>query len=776
MTNVLTKILKINIYLLIFLLPNFFLPFSLEVYGFNKQYLLFFLISSAFLVWMARMIICDKEIKFRRTPLDIPVLVFMFFSVLSTVFSVDKVSSLFGFYGRFSDNLVVILSLGIFYFLITNNTQINTEKTTEKHKLSISGMIRMFLWSVFFILIFSYFSIFGIWQMLSKFIAGFQPLGRMFNPIGGGLEGLAMFLAIAVVLLIGLLLQAQNVKSKVQKFSIVSLLLASIVLLIIIDFTAAWVVLSIVLFLFLIFAFWSRIFQERVNWLLIPIFLFIISIFFIFFQISNYKLQISGSNILDHQREILLDQKTTWRVSWEAIKHYPVLGSGIGTFALDFSKFKPQSFNQTDLWQRRFDKGGNQIAEYLSTMGILGFLSWLVMVGMFLLVSWLFLQMKVVKIKTQSEKTQSTINNYQSPLFFTFLTLFLIQFVYYNNTTLAFIFWLVLGLLVVSWGSPTGGAVKEKNISFRNFPEAGLIFNIVLILVSLIILGSWFFAGRFYLADVNFREGILFGKIENLEKAVSLNQLRANYRIILSRNYFIGALDELKKPIEEQNTQKIQTYFFKSIDEAKKAVVLSPNWVVTSENLGMIYRDIQSLVQGANQFAIDSFQKAGELEPINPVFPTEIGKLLLGEGKTEEARKEIEKALELKPDYIDAKIQLAIIIEQEGNFQEAINKLESLVTENPQSVEAIFQLGRVYYNNNQTDKAISLFQQALSLFPNHSNSLYTLGLAYQKEGKIAEALKMFERVLELNPGNQDVIAKIEQLKGPTPSPSPTPTP
>ena len=769
MTNILTKISKINIYLLVFLLPIFFLPFSVEAYEFNKQYLLFFLVSLGFLVWMGRMIICDKEIKFRRTPLDIPVLIFMFFSILSTVFSIDKISSLLGFYGRFSDNLISVLSLGVLYFLITNNTRINpegkpsasygagTDKNTDERVLNISGMLKAFLWSVFFVLLFSYFSIFGVWQILSKLASGFQVLGRMFNPIGGSLEALAMFLVVATVLLVGLLLKSER---GLRRGILGFLLLASIILLIIIDFTATWLVLSLVLLLFLIFAFWSRIFRERVNWLLIPIFLFIISIIFIFFQVSNYKLQVSGLNILDHQKEILLDQKTTWRVGWEVIKHYPVLGSGIGTFALDFSKFKPQNFNQTDFWQIRFDKGANQIAEYVSTMGILGFLSWLVIVGMFLLVSWLFLQVKIAKIKTQSEKEQSTIDNYQFPLFFTFLALFLSQFVYYQNTALAFIFWLVLGLSVVSWQKP----IKEKIISFKDFPEIGLVVNMALILLLLIILGSWFFGVRIYLADVNFKEGISLNKIENLEKAVSLNQLRANYRIILSRSYFTEALNELQNPAEKQNTPKIQTYFSKSIDEVKKAVVSSPNWVVTSENLGIIYRDIQGLVQGASQFAIDSFSKASELEPTNPVFPTEIGKLLLQGGKTGEARKEIEKALQSKPDYLDAKIQSAIILEQEGNFQEAINKLEALIAENPRSVETIFQLGRVYYNNNQTDKAISLFQQAISLFPNHSNSLYALGVAYQKKGQKENALKTFEKVLELNPGNQDVIAKIAELK------------
>jgi tetratricopeptide (TPR) repeat protein len=758
------QVIKISIYSLVFLLPFFFLPFSFEAYEFNKQYLIFFLVSLAFLSWLARMIFCDKEIKFRRTPLDIPVLIFLLVSILSAVFSIDKTFSFFGFYGRFSDNLVGILSLGVLYFLIVNLTKNESETEGEiKTKLiSVSGLIKTLFWSVFFVLLFSYFSIFGVWQILNQYLAklisGFQLpstiLLRIFNPIGGSLEALAIFLTVVTVLLAGLILpksKIQKPNSKFQTFYLSFLLFASTILLIIIDFTPAWVALGLTLLLFLAFAFWSRIFRERVNWLLIPIILVIIAIVFSFFQVSGYKLQVFGYDILNPPKEILLNQGTTWQVTWGAIRNYPVLGSGIGTFSQDFAKFKPQKFNQTNLWQIRFDKGASQVAEIISTMGVLGFLSWLVIIGLFLLISYYLLE---------TIKREESEIGYQLPLIFSFLALVLSQFLYYQNTSLALLFWLTLGLGVVSWKR----ALKEKKISFKDFPEMSLVFNIVLILLVLVVLGCWFFAGRFYLADVKYKEWILSGKVEDLERAVNLNKGRANYHIALSRGYFVEASKELSKSSTEQDAQKIQLNFAKAINEAQRATQISPKWVATFENLGMVYRDIRGFAQGASQWAIDSFAKAEALEPTNPVFPTEIGKILRDERKITDAKKEFERALELKTDYLDAKIQLALILEAQGNVSEAISKLKEIVEQNPLNIEAIFQLGRVYYNNNQTDEAISQFQQALQLFPNHSNSLYALGIAYQRQGEREKALEQFEKVLELNPGNQDVIQKISELK------------
>ena len=743
MQNLFNKIIKISIYLLVFLLPLFWLPFTFEAFEFNKQYLLFFLVSLAFFAWIAKMALVDKEIKFKRTPLDIPVLAFLFIAILSTIFSADKGSSLFGFYGRFSDGLIGLLSLGIFYFLITNNTQINTDRNTDKHRLNVSGILKAFLWSSFFTILLSYLSAFGIWaklQSLTGLKLPFVMLQGTFNPTSGSMEGLAVFLSILAVLIVS---QICFFKWTFKRLSYWILLVGTLGLMVIVDFTSAWIVLILVLTLFLIFALATRMFKENINKLLLPIFLIVIAIFFLSTNIVK--------NVFPLPQEQILNRSQSWTIGLKAaiddVKS-GFLGSGIGNWHYDFAKFKPVEFNQNLLWQIRFDRAGSYIAEILGNMGFLGILSYLFLIGMFLLISYFFLQQ----------------NRNGVPLFLALFALLVGQFVYYQNTVLAFTFWLFLGLSVISWQRP----IAEKAISFKDFPELSLVFSVFLVVLGLAIFGFYFFAGKFYLADVSFanafRTADTFAQITNLEKAIKLNPYQPQYKIILARTYLNQALSEMGKPINEQDAIKIQNGVAKAIEQARIATEISPNNVAAWETRGIIYREIREPVAtGALEWAIKSFEKAITLEPTNPVLHTELGKLLLVD-KPEEAKKKFEKALELKSNYSDAKIQLALIFEEEGNFPEAISKLQETVSQDPLNIEAIFQLGRVYYNNNQTDEAISQFQQAILIFPNHSNSLYALGLAWQKKGQKEEALKMFEKVLELNPGNQDVIAKIEELK------------
>ncbi len=734
MATIWDKIIKFSLYLLVFLVPLFWLPFSFEAFEFNKQYLIFFLVSISFLAWLARMILVEKEISFKRTPLDLPVLIFLMVAILSAIFSVDKSSSLFGFYGRFSNGLIVLLSLGVLYFLITNNRGIG-----EKG-VAIQGLVKIFLLAVFFVVLISYLSIFGIWQKIPEI----PPImsQRTFNPVSGSLEGLAVFLAIFLALLVGRCLIWQIEEGKLSLIINYLLLIALLGLLIIVDFNRAWIVLAISFGLFLIFALATRIFRENVNRLLLPIFLIFISIIFLFFdsnQLTKFSLP----------KEPVLDQVTSWKTAFGAIKESiksGFLGSGIGTFHYDFTKFKPLEFNQSLWWEIRYDRSGSHISEILGTLGILGILSYFLLVGSFFLISWFLI------------RKRETL-----PFLLTFLAIILSQFFYYQNTVLAFTFWFFLGLAVLSWQKP----ISEKKISFKDFPELSLIFSTLLILLSLLLLGIYFFGVRFHLADVNYFKAQITPlgerKIKFLENSINLNPKLANYRIILARNYLLQILEEIGKPQAEQDLTKIQNLVEMAIRQAKISTQLAPKSVASWETLGMIYREIQLLAAGATEWAMKLFEEAIKLEPKNPVLWTELGKLHLI-SDISKAREYFAKAKELKSNYLDALIQEALIFEREQNLEEAIKRIEELVVNYPFDIETRFQLGRLYFNKDRLDDAIAQFENVISLFPNHSNSLYSLGLAYTRKGEKEKAISAFERVLELNPGNQDVIQKLENLR------------
>lgn len=839
--KLLNNLIKISVYLLIFLIPLIVSPFSFEVYEFGKQYLLVFLVSFATICWLSRMVIVEKEIRFWKTPFDLPVLAVAGVSLLSSIFSVDRLSSFFGSYGRFSDGLISLLSFCLFYFLLTNHLR---RRGVEDENLVLRrGKLTTILFvSTFFVILLTFASLFKIWEKIPFSFPNFIKRGT-FNPISASFEGEALFLAFVLFLAVGEILikrifPSKKVLSKLKVKNFLSglVLIFGLSLLVLIGYKNAWMILAVGLFSFSFFVLVKRIIpKENIDKFLLPIFLLLLSIFFVFVNskelissltlISGEKDLISFSKILPPEENLLSFSDSLEIAKNQILKgkiKTKIIGSGIGTFFYDFSKFRPKSLNQKLFWALRYDRSSNHIFEVIATQGILGVLAYLLFLEFLIYFAIYFLKKRFVEkevlqngfskpplkkvvvidlkegkgvkkvVRQERKDLQENIPSGSEALRCEFclalylsllISIFVSWFLYYQNTSLQLIFWLSLGFF--------SSAVldKEKNklkiISLEKSPEALLVFNVLLRVIILAFAVSIFLGVKVYLADFWYKKGAIIldikqidKKIERYEKAVRQNGWQAQYRISLARAYLNRALEEGKKRKEEANRVRIQLDIQRAVEEAKRATELSPNRVSAWETRGMVYRELIGLAVQADEWAIRSFKKAIGLEPTNPLLHLELGKLYLNKAREKKfekkenlrlAREEFNKALELKPDLIDAKIQLALLLETEGKIKEAIEKLEelkssfSLTTPVLSRAEAIFQLGRLYFNQGKIDKAMREFKEAIRLNPNFANARYSLGICYQQKGEKEKAIQEFKKVLELNPGNEEVRKRLEEL-------------
>ncbi len=735
----LKKITKLCIYGLALLTPIFFLPFTFEAFEFNKGYLLVILVSLGLLTWLGNMVFQEKKVKFFRSKINLLVLAFLLSVVLTTIFSKDTMVSIYGAYGRFWPSLIGFFSLAGVYFLFTNNV--------SEEGIKPQSLIKVFTFSSLIVVLTSLASIFGLWRLVTRVI----PLpavmgGRNFVLVSGSLEALAMFLAFITVVMLTMIAGRKD-KSKKQSIVNYVLLFGSLALLFIVNFWPAWLTMAISMVAFLAYALWKRVFKENVNRLTMPILFMVVSIILLFTNpLSGLLSQNNTTNNLPS--EILLRQGASYRLGLSSIKSDPAFGSGLGNYMYSFAKNKPGTFLENNpLWYLRMDRSGNHISEVMATGGIVGLIAWLALILGFL---WLAMRKKGL-----------LTNNYLLLTVLTgFIALTVAQAVYYQNTVLAFSFFMMLamGALLMK------GDKKEREFDFKKFPEVGLVFSIIFWVVVVGVLFLIFNLAQYYLADVNYR-GYLESQgqsLEKLEKATRLGDSRSTYHIALARGYLAEFSKEVNKP--EPNTETVGNLVALAISEIRRATELSPNQVVAQEVSGVIYRDIQGLAQGAEEWAIKSFEAALELEPKNPALLTELGKLSVGQEDNTKAIELFDQAVGLKSDFIDANLQIAFIDEKEGRIEEAKTRLENLVIRNPYSTDVRFQLGRLYYNQNELSNAEGQFVLVLQLFPNHSNALYSLALIYERRDEITKALAALRSVLELNPGNQDVANKIKSLE------------
>ncbi|MEK9153686.1 MAG: tetratricopeptide repeat protein [Patescibacteria group bacterium] len=754
----LQKILRGIVFLVIFLMPVFWLPFSVEAFDFNKVYLLAGLVLLGLVFWLAKMVFYDKKFTIKWSLLDPFILAFAAVSTIGAFTGIDSVTSLFGFYGKFWPSILGLWAMVGFYFLITNNIK----------KTDLTALTKIFTYSSLLVIVSSYLAIFNVWSKISALLGGKLPgimSLRTFSLAGGSLEALAMFLACLVAAMIVFLALTTSTKKDVVSYIV---LFSALALLIVIDFTPAWLAMLAALILFLVFSFWKRIFKASVNRLTLATLLAIIAVVFIFVSpVRSFLDQTFFKGGLP--QEVLLNQKTSWSLASQGFKENWLLGAGTGNFHYVFAKYKPATFLNTQFWQLRFDRAGSYWAELLAEGGALGALFYLAMATMFLLISYFFIANKKEKDKGQNVGV--------IPFVVMVFALLAAQVFYYQTTVLAFTFWLFLALGVVAWGE----ALREKSFSFKEFPEAGLVFSIVFWLVALAMAFVCFSLGKYYLADVYYRAYLVNpnNALVKLETASRVAPERAVYHVALSRAYLQKFMEEAQKAQPDQ--QLAAQYIKGAVQESKTAALKSPNLAMVYETAGVVYREIQDLVSGSKDWAVKSFQDVLRLEPLNPAVLTELGKLALVDKNEEAARDYFQKAIAMKADFVDAHLQIAFLDDQSGKQEEAQSRLENLVRVSPFSVEAHFQLGRAYYNAAEYDKAAEQFQSAIVLFPNHSNSLYSLALVYEKQGNYDKALELMKRVDELNAGNKDIANKIVALQAlsqnktaPAPTEQPTP--
>src|SRR3989338_7287596 len=122
-----SKLVQYLFYTLFFFTPLILYPKTSEVFEFNKMlfvYLMTTLIASA---WIAKWIL-ERKIEIRRTPLDIPILLFLLSQIVSTILSINPHTSIWGYYSRFHGGLASTISYIILYYAFVSNLSILNSK------------------------------------------------------------------------------------------------------------------------------------------------------------------------------------------------------------------------------------------------------------------------------------------------------------------------------------------------------------------------------------------------------------------------------------------------------------------------------------------------------------------------------------------------------------------------------------------------------------------------------------------------------------------------
>lgn len=350
-----------------------------------------------------------------------------------------------------------------------------------------------------------------------------------------------------------------------------------------------------------------------------------------------------------------LDYVTGWLVTADTFKNSPIFGVGIGNFLRAFDLFRPFSYNTSPWWNQRFIISSSGLFHYWTELGII-----------FIILLALFTN-RLIKIK-------------KSGAYIAIIFLLLVNHILpVNIVTL----WLFAFILSQKFGNlstiPARFNVGEQKINIMPILTG--------LLVVLFVLFGGFVSTKKLLARVYLRNSLLAAsKNDGIStydlqiKAISFDPTWAELRRIYSQTN-IGLAQALSQQpdLPEADKDKISVLLQQAIREGKDAVTLDQASATYWNNLGSIYKSLIGVVEGAPDWALESFQQAAILDQADPLVRMEMGSLYFSANQFENADRLFEEVLLRKGDFANGWYNWAHTAKNMNRLADAVTRLNQAV-------------------------------------------------------------------------------------------------
>ncbi|GDX62159.1 hypothetical protein LBMAG33_4690 [Candidatus Levyibacteriota bacterium] len=373
-----------------------------------------------------------------------------------------------------------------------------------------------------------------------------------------------------------------------------------------------------------------------------------------------------------------------------------LFGSGFGTYATDFTRFKPVTINlDPTLWSLLFFKSSSFIFEILSTTGVLG------------LSAFIFLSIRFVK-----EGLRENQGN-KNPLFVSLIIAIIASMALPFTFTIQTIIFVLLGLFASIQGLHLNDKFFDVEIDLVTLRKGifatstledplhltaeekkikKILPAFIFVAISSIVVGLGYITSIYVLADLAFQRSFIFASkndgsqtYNEQTKAIRLFPYKDSfYRVYSQTNLSlaISVASSIQKDSSPsaKTQQTINTLIQQSINSARNATTISPlsssNW----QNISFIYKDLIGYVKDAERFAILTNQQAISIDPNNPQQYLNLGSIYYQLGQWDNAVHQFQIAITLKNDLSNAYYNLGHALEQKGDVEGALLQYQAVKT------------------------------------------------------------------------------------------------
>lgn len=639
MLSLIANIIPLLFNLLFFFVPLILWPYNSELFEFNKMVLVYILTTLTAGAWIIRMVL-EKKIIFRRTILDIPLLLFLISQTLSTLVSIDPRTSLLGYYSRFHGGLLSSVCYSLLYWAYVSN--INAKQTLIS--------IKVMLFSAFLVCIYGILEHFGIdkdlWvqdvqnrvfstlgqpNWLAAWITGLFPLTWVFL-----LKKKHNWIYLGLSLLFFITLLFTKSRSGILGFVVADIIFWGLVL-------------------------WKHK-KEYLKQFVICHLSFVILFLVIGspFRVSNIRSQVSpsGPALETGGTESAEIRKIVWKGAIDIWRHNILLGTGPETFAFSYYRFRPIAHNLVSEWDFIYNKAHNEYLNIMANTGTTGIVAYLTLIA--------FIAYQIIFRKDRNAETFL-----QVALFAGFVSILITNFFGFSVVPVALEFFLfpAMAFSLIADGAQTPKRYYPKNTILQNLSVFGVFITISSFLFAI---GCYWYSDTLYNKGKQYNTANLYpNAFSYLKKAITLSPKEALYRNEISQtagNLAVAYYGQKKQ-------EDAQLFTDLAISQSNEAVTLSPANINLLRSRVTLFNNLSIInpkyLGGAKEALLQASIKA----PTDAKLFYNLGIIYLKTGEVSKSLDTFNKAINLKPNYKEARLVYALTLSKNNMGGDAKEQL-----------------------------------------------------------------------------------------------------
>lgn len=456
-------------------------------------------------------------------------------------------------------------------------------------------------------------------------------------------------------------------------------------------------------------------------------------------------------NLRDGNTEARLVQ---WKIALKGFTQRPIIGTGAEAYSVvSNANYNPEIYNHDRSW---FDKPHNYFLEVLVTSGIIGFAAYMAMIVLVLVILYRAFKLGLFGLMELCLLVCGWIAYAVQNLFV------------FDTIPASLMFYSFLGFVGFLWVESR----EESSAKFKLEPylERGFVTVVV-------VLGSIAALYTIYAANiVGWR----------ISKNVNYGYAYANVDVVKSQNYFKTAITlpfnfdpvevgskygevainiASRTDVSKENRKQILD---SAIDLQKKTIEKVSTDPTAWQRLADLYLAKAVLMSTrVDQAAFDAAIRASELAPKRPEPLLELARLHIYSNNAPAAQTVLRGLLKDIPKNTDAQVQLGLIDWYTGDEEEAISLGEQALGLGfiPRQAREIEWLGQAYKKMNDWNKAIAIYELTVKAEPNNIEMYWELAQLYAQVGRVQEATDIAASIASYDKTRAEEMGKFVKALG-----------